>query len=321
MPGGIGGTPKTIEAFSREIINEFGQSLANMQMTDLGKWFSLLTQDYSVLKEVDVVPYLQPTTRAQWGNIGTPIQTGDVKLEYAQIQLKKISDSIVLRKNDFEDPTVRANLMAQVQTKVGALNNELWYRFCEMLQNGDSDAFWTMQDSKLLFANDHSLFGQTVDNLLAGNLDPDDPTGFENALNYFYTIPWTGGRYLNVDGMKFYLIIPTQLRYRAKELIRNQQVWRSNIVSENPYANEVEIISTSALTNADNWYIVGVMDSMRPVTHVRHAKFGNWDIQAKISPNDDCVMQRDQYEWYMAAQRAIWPTGYFFIVKSIGGQS
>jgi hypothetical protein len=320
--GGVGATPKTIQAFSREIIQEFGLSIQDLQKNGEGaKWFNALTFTRNVSKRVDVFPYTQAGSYARWHEIGTAIKTTDLKYEYATVALKKISDSLGIEKNDFEDPDMRAQIMNEVAIKAASLENRLWRRFLDMLAAGDTDPYWTVQDGKQLFANDHSLFGQTVDNLLTGNLDALNPQPFIDALNALTQIPWTEGEYLPTDGMQFYLVAPWGLRYEAKKLISNSQVWQSNIVSENVFQNEVTPIITNQLTNQDNWYIIATRGNMRPVAHSKHKVFGNWSIVPKIAETDENVYQRDRYEWFMSAQRAIWPVGYFLMVKVIGGQS
>jgi len=312
-----GQTIKDVRQFSQEIIQEFGLALQDLRMSPINQWFGALTLERSFSQVEAKVPYIQPSTVPTWGEIGRGIQTGDVKVEYADVVLQEISDSLTLKKNDFADPNQRQMLMNAVATKAGMLENRLWYRLCQILEEGDTSA-WVVQDGQNFFSNSHSFFGQSYDNLLSGNLDPNNVTPYEEATTTLRNIPWTNGEYLQTDAMQLYLVVPEALRYRAKELIANAQIFRTNIVTENTYQDEAEIIVTPALTNPYDWYVLGTMGNLKPFLHARHTDFGDWQVIDKIDPRDENVFQRAQYEWFFQAQRAVVPIGYPFAIKVKG---
>lgn len=312
-----GQTIKDVREFSLEIIQEFGLAIQDLRRSPINQWFGALTLERSFANIEAKVPYIQPSTVPTWGEIGRGIQTGDVKVEYADVALLEISDSLNIKKNDFVDPVMRQQLMGAVAIKAAMLENRLWYRLCQILEEGDTSA-WIVQDGQNFFSDSHSFFGQAYDNLLSGNLDPNNVAPYEEATTRLRNIPWTNGEYLQTDAMKVYLVVPEALRYRAKELIRNQQVFRSNIVSENPYFDEVEVIVTPALTNPYDWYLLGTLGNLKPFLHAKHTQFGDWEVIEKIAPTDENVFQRGSYEWFFLAQRAVVPIGYPFAIKVKG---
>lgn len=307
---------KGIRNLSQLVIQEMAAALQDIQATQIGQNLSNFAYDVSVDQIKAQIPYLQTASLPRVHPIGTPIVTTDVKLESAEVELQKISTSLQLRVPDAEDPTLRDMLLREARDKASILPNELWYRFCEKIEANTE----LVQDGQPIFSNSHSLFGRPVNNLISGALSSNNPAPFQSAIDTLRTIPWTGGRYLDMDNVKLWLLVPTQLEVEARKLVRNSQVYQSNIFSENPYMGAAEVVVTSALTDPEDWYLIATKNNFKPCANVRHSKFGDWIPIERIDPTvHENVYMRDMYEWFFYAYREIKFTGYFMMVKSIGG--
>lgn len=320
-PGSVGDSVADVAGLTRDIETGMAIALQSASRAADVQLVSEISRPFTTARKKATIPYFQANSVARWHKIGTPIVSGELAAEEVTIELEKISDGVSISTLDATDPDLRAALMGEVESKAMSLQTRILYRIAEILEGGDTDTDFVVQDGEQLFSTTHSLFGRTYSNIVTGNLDPTDPTAFEAAVTRSRNIPWTNGEYLPMQGAQRILMVPPGLAFKASSLVDPTKAFQTNINSDNPYAGIARVVVTEALQNADNWYLITLLNGLTPFTWARHAVYGNWQMIDKSRPEDENVHQRDMLEWDWFSYQTVWPTGYPFVIKGIGGQS
>lgn len=315
-------TPSQIAKFNSDLRNELQLALQAARSQSDYRWFFEFAEEIRTDKKKTRLPFSTPSSIAKWGPIGQRIELGGVKYEDIPLDLEKVSDGLRLSIEEFEDPDTRAGLMGELASKANGLVETLAYRMTDALENGDTDPQWIVHDGQQFFSENHELFGHTFNNIVEGELSEDNPTAFDEAITRLMRIPaGADGRAIPIDGMKFFLFVPPNLRTPARALLENQFWAEKQRATENPYYNTAQPIVTSALQNPVNWYVVAVKENLKPFAHLKHRTQGDWKVIPKTNEDDPNVYDEDEYRWVMRAWQKVFPHAYFMVIKGIGGGS
>lgn len=149
-----------------------------------------------------------------------------------------------------------------------------------VINNGFSAT--TTPDGVALFSNSHPLVGGgTYDNLISGDLSQ---ANLESAVNLMDKM--VDDRSLPIEMSAHYLLIPTELKWLAYEILRSELRHNTsnnavNALNQHP----MEILQSKYLTGDDDWFLHGPPEEtrvlvywrMEPVTdHTLDFDTGNW---------------------------------------------
>ena len=249
-------------------------------------------------------------------NEGDPPAYNTLLGQDVSIALKAVKGGVSIRQIDFEDPMYQNQLFAQVKglgIKAAYHNNR---RLVNALINGDTDTYYTMYDGELLFSNSHSIGGYSFDNLGAGTLSA---TSFAEAKTKLRQIPWgSKGEYLPMEGSTFYLVVPPQLSYTAKALMKNTWDPADNKYTENILRGEAEVIVDEQLgDDADDWYLIAELPDMKPFVNVYHQTLNSMNLVPEVDPSSDAVKNHDEYRWSLKMFRETFPTHFWLMIKYV----
>jgi hypothetical protein len=183
------------------------------------------------------------------------------------------------------------------------------------LANGDTSSVLAY-DGKNLFANDHSLNGQTIDNLLALPLTT---TNLNTAKVQLQRLPLgPNGEYLPMYSSKFVLIVPPALEFTARLIVESTTIPEQNYASGNinPLKGAVELVVCSELTDQNDWYLIAVLPGMTPFATIKHVD-SSPKLMSFISETDQNVVERDQYQWVIKMFEETYPVHYYLMLKSV----
>jgi len=247
----------------------------------------------------------------------------DVKPEKISRTIARYSKGLYIGEYTYNDPVYQSMFWNQLGSLVAQASRRPVKAIMDALKNGD-DATYTKalvyDDGATelpLFYNNHTLAGNTFDNLYSGALNA---TNLKAGILRFQTIPiGPNGEYLPMAGAKIYCIIPPQLEYDLDLLINSTTIYEANINATNPYKGIVEKIVDNYFANdGDDWYMMMTLPSLTPFVTVEHT-ISNPSLQPFIDKKDREVAEKHRFRWLLDLQEETYPVHYFQLLKFTNG--
>lgn len=216
----------------------------------------------------------------------------------------------------WKKPDVQRLLMSKLDALVADAAHTRLRRIFTILAEGDTNSEFATYDGKNLFANDHTVNGQTFDNLRSGALTGANIVAAKNVLQNIPMGP--GGEAMDTDLATFTLITPTQLEYTAKEILEGDVIAQDNRASKNIYQNMVDWITTGKLTDANDWYLImSLPGGMTPFLTIESTESDGGRLKSFVDPMSEHVAEYQEFRWLCDLMEETWPVHPWQMVKYV----
>jgi len=262
-------------------------------------------------------PFLLPNAQLEWLKEGNPHVYRQMEGHDVEIEFQKLAGGHEVRLLDLGTPFFNDLIMRQIEGLAVQLRHKPVQRISTILEDGDSDTYYTMWDGELLFSNSHSINGVTWDNLLGGALSS---TTFRTAMTTLDTVPLgPDGEPLYMGASKYYLVVPPALKFTAMELMNsswNVDTGTARGSYENILKGAAEVIVLPDLTDTNDWYLIAEYPSTKPFVHIQNPEHPATLI-SEIDWNSPNVLNNDRYQWSVKTFQEVYPTQFFQMVKVV----
>jgi hypothetical protein len=258
-------------------------------------------------------PFLLDDGDIRQSKEGDPPIYEELQGKSTEISWLQFDKGLRIKISQFSDPYWQNMFMK----RVNGLSTRMAYlplaRLCNALNYGDTDAYYTMWDSKQFFATDHSLNGRTYCNLFNAEFSEDNFIAVQAAME---AIPWSQENYtyLPMDGAKWTVILHPSKRFEARKILQNAMYAKENYNTENVLQNEADVITTNRLIDKNDWFLIATLPGINPFIHVENTE--EWTRQL-IDENDSWkeTVKRGWYQWFIRTQEEVFPSNWFMVSK------
>ena len=264
-------------------------------------------------------PFIYPIAFGRETIEGEPPPFQSLVGTHVDIELKRYSGGIKEKRENLASSWVRNHVLRLSSALAQVVGDAIRREIFRALNDGDSDAEFTMYDGDLLFSTTHTVGfpGTSWSNLLTGTgtTAAAVATDIQSARTQFGRIPWgPNGQFMPIGGAQFLVLAPVELERVFLEVISNTMKPEGTFNTENVWRGIAELSLWNELDDVDDWYMAMLLPGAKPFVHLRHSTEGGRALRTDVDFGGTADKRGDA-EWWVRTVERVFPTQFWQLLK------